>query len=145
MEKNNLIITIAAVVIAGVLSFYGGMQYQKSRKGSFFGKSSAGPNTQRAYGKQGGGLINNRPISGEVANVDNESITIKTQDGGSKIIIISDATTINKTASGSKSDLSTGVQVTVSGSENSDGTVSAQSVYVGTGQPGQGGPVAPKQ
>lgn len=153
MEKNNLIITIVAVVIVGVLGFYGGMQYQKSQKGSFSGKSSAGPNMQGASVRQGDGAVNNRPISGEITTVDDESITIKTQDTGSKIIIISDSTTINKTASGSKSDLSTGVQITVSGSENSDGTVSAQSVYVGTGmltntppngvrQPGQSVPAA---
>jgi hypothetical protein len=141
MLKNNLIKTIIIAIIVGALGFYGGIQYQKSQKVSFSRGSQTFPgaaNQQRTAGGQRN--MGARPVSGEITSIDDNTITIKTQDGGSKIVIYSTSTKVNKTSEGSKSDLKVGEQVMAVGSESSDGTVTAQSISVGNktfqGMPG---------
>lgn len=157
MTKNSLVITIIVAVLVGALGFYGGMQYQKSQRGSFPGGTTQGfprgTNQQGGTGRQGN-TAGIRPISGEITVMDSESITVKMKDGSTKIVIFSDSTKINKTSDGLKSDLKTGIQVTAIGTENSDGSVTAQSISIGNGmfqgmpssnQPGQNPPASPGQ
>lgn len=132
--KKNLIVTIIVAIVVGALGFYGGIQYQKSQRGSF----SANP--QRFFNGMGmkrapSGLV---PVNGEVTSFDGNTITVKTQNGGSKIVIYSDSTKINKTTEGSKSDIKVGENVMVFGSTGSDGTVVAQTVAVGSRMQGPG-------
>lgn len=61
---------------------------------------------------------------------DDKSITVKLQDGSSKIVLLTDTTSISKSTEGSKSDLKTGEKVAVFGTENSDGSVTAQNVQL---------------
>jgi len=68
--------------------------------------------------------------SGEIIAKDDKSITIKLQDGGSKIIFLTSNTPVTKNISGSLVDLKVGSAVTVSGTPNQDGSVSAQSVQI---------------
>ena len=117
-----LIILIIAVVVAGA-AFFGGMKYQESkspRVGGFQG--TRGGQFQQRQGA--------RPVNGEIINVDDKSITVKLRDGSSKIVILSGKTSINKSAQASKSDLKTGEKVAVFGTENSDGSVTAQNVQL---------------
>jgi ribosomal protein S1 len=79
--------------------------------------------------RQGSGL-GLRPVSGEIISQDDKSITVKLQDGSSRIVILSDQTEINKTSEGSKEDLKTGERITTFGTENSDGSVTAQNVQL---------------
>jgi len=48
----------------------------------------------------------------------------------SKIVLLSDGTQINKAETVDKSELKSGVKVAVFGTENSDGSVTAQNVQV---------------
>ena len=57
-------------------------------------------------------------------------MTVKLQDGGSKIVILTDSTAINKSAEGSREDLKIGGKVGVFGTENSDGSVTAQNIQL---------------
>lgn len=106
------------MVTAGV-GFFGGMKYQESRRGSF----------TRQFANQGfrGGL---RPVSGEIISSDPTSVTVKIADGSTKIVILTDKTTINKAEAATKDNLKTGQTVAVFGSENADGTVTAQTVQL---------------
>jgi hypothetical protein len=130
MMKNSLIITIVVAIVVGALGFFTGMQYQKSQRATFpQGLGQRGPS-----GNLGGnqrGFTGTRPVNGEITSLDDKTITIKSQDGSSKIIVYSTSTKINKTTEGSTSDLKTGEQVIVIGTENTDGTVTAQSISVG--------------
>ncbi len=123
MSKKNLPVLIITVLVFSALSFFGGMQYQKSQRQSFqtgFGRS---------LNRQNGAGV--RPVSGEITNVEKGLLTIKTQDGSNRIIIFSDSTKINKTSDGSASDLKKGEQVTGFGKEGSDGTITAQTLMIG--------------
>jgi len=128
--KNNLILgLIVSLIVGGVVGFFGGMQYQKSQRpnfaqGNFVGREN-GQLGQR-FGANGA----NRPVTGEIISADDKSITVKMQDGSSKIVILSDTTSINKQATGTKDDLKTGTNVAVFGSSNSDGSVTAQSIQL---------------
>lgn len=136
-EKSNkgiLIIALVAVVcLAG--GFFGGMQYQKSRVGGGPTDMAGGRFTPGAGGSAVPGMSANARggaggVSGEITAADDSSITVKTSDGSSKIVYISGSTTISKSTTGSKSDLSDGTQVMVVGSSNSDGSVAATNISV---------------
>ncbi len=133
-HKNNMAAMILVGVVIAVASFYGGMQYQMSQRGNSAGAQLAGRNGSfgdRQAGQGRGFNSQNRPVSGEIISQDDASVTVKMQDGSTKIVIVSDKTTINKASTGTKSDLKTGEKVTVFGTENSDGSVTAQNVSIG--------------
>ncbi len=132
MKKNIIFFVFAAVIIAAG-GFFAGMKYQQSqspagRLGSFQGIRS-GNLGQRGAGLPVGGQ-GYRPVNGDIISMDDKSITVKLQDGSSKIVLLSDTTTFNKSSNGSKSDLKTGEKVAVFGTENSDGSVTARNVQL---------------
>jgi cytochrome c biogenesis protein ResB len=130
------IISIALViVVVGVLmggSFYGGMKYKEQgisqeRQQGFqqMGASATGAVNGR-LGNQAGSSF----ITGEIISKDEKSINVKLQDGSSKIIFFSDTTEINKFTTGSSSDLEVGKTITISGKENQEGSITAQSIQL---------------
>jgi hypothetical protein len=135
MQKNNLIVlTIVLVVIAGAGGFAGGIKYQQSKLRTFTGGMMNGGGAvrmgQNGQGRMMGNRTGFRPVAGEILSIDDTSITVKMPDGGSKIVILSEKTTINKAATALKSDLKVGSQVAVFGQDNSDGSVTAQSIQL---------------
>jgi hypothetical protein len=144
--KNSVIITIVVAVVVAGIAFFGGMQYQKSQAGtSRFGQfaqggSQNGQGFQRNGGVRGG--LGGATV-GEIVAMDANSITVKLQDGSSKIVNLSGSTTYSKTDSGSKSDLKTGTRVAAFGTSNSDGSITAQNIQLNPAfRTGQGTPPA---
>lgn len=140
--KNNTGAIVGLVLIVGVAGFFGGMKYEqmqqeKTRSTRFqsmgFGNQSAQANGSQTPGQPSGQTKNSmggRPVTGEVISKDDGSITIKTQDGGSKIIILSGSTIYSKTMEGTKDDVSVGSQINIVGTENQDKSITAQSVQL---------------
>ena len=123
------IVTVIIVVVVGALAFYGGTQYQLSKQSagrSFaagqFGAGRTGTGTRRTG--------NGQPVSGEILNIDSSSLTVKLVDGSSRIVLLTDKTIFNKTATVDKSELKVGDKVGVFGTTNTDGSVSAQNVQL---------------
>jgi hypothetical protein len=143
-KTNSLAVTVLIAVLVGGAAFYGGMQYEKTKVSSASNAQFSGAaGTQRgqgfARGANGGRTGMNRPVTGEIVSQDASSITVKLQDGSTKIVNLTDKTTINKSQTATKTDLKSGEQVTAFGSANSDGSISAQVVSLGTNVMFRGG------
>lgn len=141
--NNTLIVSvIAAAVVFGGGGYYFGMQAgaaQTSARGAgTFAGRTGGPAGARFAG--GGGAF------GTIVAKDATSITVQLATGtstasgsGSKIVLFDTSTQIGKTVAGSPGDLTVGQNVTVAGTANSDGSITAQSIQIrpaGTGRPG---------
>jgi len=129
MQKNILIVlSVLVLLVVGGGSFYGGMIYSKSQRtmpnfgnGNFQGVRN-GTNGNGA----GGGMT-----SGEITAKDSNSITVKLPNSkGSKIIFFSSDTQITKSASGTSEDLANGVNVSIIGTANTDGSITAKSIQL---------------
>ncbi len=132
------------VVLVGAGAFYGGAAYEKSSlssQGLLRSGTSNGANFQRGSGpdgQPGQRIPGQRPsrngggnfIMGEVLSKDDKSITIKTQDGSSRVVYFSGSTMIGKATAGSIDDVTNGEQVTVGGTSNPDGSLSAQNIQI---------------
>jgi len=131
MKKNIFVLILAFVLVAGAF-FYAGIKYE--RKTSFTNRQNFQQvNNFRERQKMFG--VNNVRLGGsfvvgEIINKDDKSITLKTKDGGSKIIFLSSQTEITKVVSGTSSDLISGKNIVVSGDTNSDGSLNAQMIQI---------------
>jgi|SRR5581483_10691975 len=125
MNKN--ITTIVLIIIFAAAGFFGGMQYQKSQRGAGFGNGQNGGFVRR-FGQNG---QNGQAVRGQILSVDSTGITVKLSDGSTKIVVVPTSAMIGKTTTGTKTDLTQGSNVTVFGTNNSDGSVTAQFVQIG--------------
>jgi hypothetical protein len=136
-NKKIVLVIVGVIVLVGV--FYGGMAYGKSQipvrgqGAQAFGQNGvAGTRGIRNGGGLGGFT------TGQIISKDAKSITVQLMtdgsasgsQGGSKIIFLGTNTTITKTATGSTGDLTIGAQVSVTGTANTDGSITAQSVQI---------------
>jgi hypothetical protein len=124
--NSKILMVIVVIVVAGG-SFFGGMQYQKSKVSSFAG-GQGGAFRQRMGQGQSAAF---RPVRGDILSIDSNTMTVKLQDGSTKIVILSGSTTYMKEAPSTVDDLKAGITVMVTGTNNSDGSVIAQSVQSG--------------
>jgi len=128
-----ILILIVLIIVVGAGAFYGGMKYQQSK--SPFGNFSR-QNLQNLSPEQRQQLSQGRAgretganfLSGEVISKDEQSLTLKTLDGSSKIVFFSVSTTVSKMAEGSINDIEIGEQIMVGGSQNSDGSYTAKTI-----------------
>ncbi|MGE5041811.1 MAG: OB-fold nucleic acid binding domain-containing protein [Candidatus Levyibacteriota bacterium] len=131
MKTNQILITVIVSIIVGAAAFAGGMQYQKSKISNPYSQfAGAGGNGMRRFGGGNGMMRNGNAVVGEILSKDDTSITVKLNDGSSKIVLYSDKTPINKAAKATKDDLTTGERVAVFGTANSDGSVTAQDIQL---------------
>jgi hypothetical protein len=131
--KNNYLVIIVAIIV-GLVGFYGGVKYQESKTPEF--ARNIPENFEQMRGQMEHSLNNSSELAtvrGEIISKDDSSITVKLSDDSSKIVIFSDSTGINKSEEGLIEDLSEGVQVMVMGQTNSDGSVTARNIQIGTG------------
>lgn len=119
--NKNLIITVLVAALAAIAGFFGGTKYTQSKRTALRGNFVM---------QQGSGRQNFRPVMGEVLSVDDKSMTVKLPDGSSKIVVLSGTTVISKSDTATISDVKVGDKVGVFGTDNSDGSVTAQSVQL---------------
>lgn len=158
--QKYITIGIAVLAVAGG-SFFGGMKYAESKGAAAgaqaFRNLSPEERQQRlqSMGANAGNLGNRRGgqtgasfVAGEIIGKDDKSITVQLRtarapgqpadgQGGSRIIFFSDTTEIMKSATGSTQDLAAGIQITASGTENQDGSITAQTIQVRPNLPAQ--------
>jgi len=132
MKNINIPVTILLIAVFTAAGFFGGTKYQQSKtfsqRGQFGDRmvpSGANNNGQVNRARLGGGQI-----VGDISSQDEKTITVKLQDGSSKIILLSEKTSINKASEGLVSDLKIGEKVAVFGITNTDGSVTAQNIQL---------------
>lgn len=86
--------------------------------GGFAGRTGAG-------GTTGGGAT-----AGQIVSENGQTITLQLRSGSSENVFVSTTTAVMKTTSGSLSDLAVGDNVTVIGTTNTDGSITAESIQL---------------
>lgn len=125
-KKSVLYSVIVLILIA--LSFYGGMQYQKTGNGTKNTNRSQlpGMGAGGAGGRNAGGFT-----TGEIVSLDDQSLTIKMPNGSTKIVFYSAKTPLAKQSTATLEDLKAGETVTVVSTANPDGSVTAKNIQIG--------------
>ena len=156
-NKIIIPIIILTALIFGGGGFFGGMKYANSKspnnaaQSNFLNLQNLSPEERQQRFQQAGanggafrigrnGAQNGGFASGEIISKDDKSITVKTLipgqnvnssgQGSTKIIFYSNSTEIGKSVSGAAADLEIGNTVTINGSANSDGSITAQSIQI---------------
>ena len=153
MKNKKIISLVVLVVVIALISFYAGSKYASGKNNSVQFAQNINSMTRGANGNftggQKGGMRGGGNVFGTILSKDANSITVElrapnmgggtdTQTAeGSKIVFYTDKTTVAKTVDGTLSDLIVGKDVSVSGTANPDGSVSATSIQLRTA------PVAP--
>ena len=144
-NKKTIGLIVGFVVLAGI-SFYAGNMYASSKNknqpaqfGSGFAmRNGTGNGAQRGM-RAGGGSVFGQIIAKDANSITvqlntptgpNANGTIATTGTGSKIVLYTNSTTISKMATGTINDLAIGTNITVQGTANPDGSVSAQTISV---------------
>jgi hypothetical protein len=138
MDKKTIGIGILILIVIVGGAFYGGMKYAEGnrtagfRNGNFANLPEGAQARFGQAGSVGAGNMRGGALltTGEIIAKDEQSITVKLQDGGSRIVFLSASTPIMKATTGSPDDLAMGINVTVTGTANSDGSVTAESVQI---------------
>lgn len=158
-KKNPTIVLSIIAIAAAALGFFGGMKYQQTKTPTFGkGVAQGAMNQNKQTGsasvknvRAGAGTGNGLKM-GTIAAMDATSITLKMQDGSSKIVILAGSTTYKKTADAAKTDVKVGDIVVITGTTNSDGSITAENVQLNPnmmgavpGNPGDNGTGAPPE
>jgi hypothetical protein len=121
---------ILGALVLVIVAFYGGMKYGQSAT-----VAAGGPGARNfsgmtaARGTRGGNFGGG--ATGQIVSIDSTSITLSIPGGsGSRNVFYTAATPVMKSVTGTASDLKVGETVSVNGTANSDGSVTAQSIQL---------------
>ncbi len=134
MNSRNLIAVFIIVILAAVAGFFAGSKFQGANFRS--GNQTFFQNGEQRTGMMNGRFGNGNPNGarggrGQVVDINGNSMTIKLNDGTTKLVNLTSSTTYVKTATASSSDVKTGDTVLVIGTSNSDGSITAQDIQIG--------------
>ncbi len=143
MKKYGVHVIWIIVVIVG---FIGGVYYGKTTvSATSAGKGSFTSSTRVGFSGRTG--ASGTFIAGQIAAIDSSSITVQLPTGSSEIVFYSSSTSVSKPTTVPVSVLTTGTMVTVAGTQNADGSFTAQTIQVrqgsGAGFGAQGGAPSP--
>jgi uncharacterized protein YneF (UPF0154 family) len=134
--KKNLILILIVLIIVGAGGFFGGMKYGQSQA-----LKNLTPEKMREIFQQRGGQLFTQNqgqkqragqnfVLGQVISKDEKSLTIKLADGSTKIIFLSPSTQITKATEGSIEDIEIGKEISVTGTQNEDGSLTARTIQI---------------
>ncbi|MDE2031357.1 MAG: hypothetical protein KGI58_03830 [Patescibacteria group bacterium] len=130
--KNSMSKMYVGGLIVAMIFFFIGFKVGQSKSSSnqlaqagFNNRGFGGNGGTRGLRGPGGGFT-----TGKIISSDSKSVTVSLKDGGSKIIYISDTTSVLKSITGSKTDLVNGDNIMVTGTPNQDGSIAAQSIQI---------------
>jgi|SRR5665213_1276408 len=131
MKNKQMATYIVIAVVALGAGFYGGTSYAASHSARGAGYAANG--TRTPGGMMGTGTRGTRAggfSSGTVLSKDATGITIKMANGSTEIVLTSPTTSVSKSASGVLTDVTVGASVLVTGTSNSDGSLTASTIQL---------------
>jgi hypothetical protein len=137
--KKQILIFSAILIIASAGSFYAGTKIKTSdteQRGQSFNNNmfndseQRGDMTPRNNTGNSGTFTGLKNTSGEIITKEDGSLVLKEENGGSKIVILSGETKINKIVEITTNEIKENDVITVMGSENQDGSITAQSIQL---------------
>ncbi len=138
-KQQTILAHAIGIPVLLIASFYGGILFEKSKTSVASGNQGSSMQANGAGGFAGGsGRSGGRGgangaggfASGTILSKDATSIVIQMRTGGSKIVLLSDTTQVVKSDQGALTDLLVNDNVTVTGTANPDGSVTAQSIQI---------------
>jgi hypothetical protein len=155
--KNLKWIALAALIVVLVAGATGAAAYNAGKqagvteglaaRNNFFQARGGGTGAQGAAaggaaaqgngtrGTQGGTAAAGNFAAGQVKSINGNNLEISTATDVTKVKL-TDKTQIQKTVSGTPSDITTGERVVVQGAKGADGAIEANSIQLGTGRLG---------
>ncbi len=112
-----LILSVVLFLVGSGLGFLVGSRFQRRPSNSDF-----------IFRQRLGNNMNS--VRGQIVRDENGSLTIKLSDGTTRLVIVPSSATIYKTATASASDLKANEEVMVIGTENSDGSITAENIQL---------------
>lgn len=130
-DKKTIVIAGIAVLVLVGLSFWSGRMTAPKIRGGVFGQMGQtgqmgqrnGQNNQRAM------KDNEIRVMGKIEKIEDKQLVVKTINGSTKIVLISESTAIKKMAEGNFSDIVVGQEIMVGGKQNS-GVMVAESLEI---------------
>jgi hypothetical protein len=125
--------------LVAVVALVGGIFWGKSMASSGAGARGLAGNfassTRGGFaGRAGGaGAAAGSFITGQVSSIGSSSLTLQLANGNSEVVFYSSATTVTEPTTVSVSKLTAGSNVVITGTTNSDGSVTASSIQVANG------------
>lgn len=163
--RSRRLLPIAGAIVLAVVAFAGGYAIATATSpkatpvtgggaandGNGFGNGNGFAFGPGASGRVRNGFGGGGGASGTVGSVSADQLIVKTAAGGSRIVLLTPTTTVTEVTSATKStaDITSGSTVTVVGTSNPDGSVTATRVIIGDlaglgrGPGGFGGAAAP--
>ncbi len=133
MKNNVIAVALVVAIVAGGAGFFGGMKHQESKTPEFIRNlPSDFQERMGQFGQRANVSGGTNTVRGEIVSMDDSSVTVRLADDSSKIVILTNSTGINKSEEGSTEDLSEGIEIMVIGQTNSDGSVTAQNIQIGS-------------
>jgi hypothetical protein len=131
--KSFVTLLIVAVILGSAIggALAGGVAIGKGQ-GSQTGQysSTTGLGNFQFPGNYTGITSGNGTTMGTVENVEGNIVTLNTRTGTTVLVDIGNSTSIQKMSEGSLADISPGVNITVSGSKNADGSIEARNITI---------------
>jgi len=119
-------------LVVAIVAFAGGMYFgQTTASSSNAGGNAASSSTRRGFGGRGGN--GGGFTAGQILSKDSQSITVQLPNGNSQVVFYSSSTQVIKPSPASTNDLVVGTNVTVGGTQNADGSVTAQTIQIRNG------------
>lgn len=155
IDRNQL---IGGALVGALICFGGGYYAGKAftvpggQRGQFAGQFGQAQGQGQNGTRTGTGRSMNGFAVGTILSKDASSITVQLggpagaangSASGSRIILLGDGTQVGKFSAGTAADLAVGQDVTVTGTPNGDGSITAQQIQIrpaGMTGPGFGGP-----
>jgi hypothetical protein len=160
-RSNRLLLPIVAAVALALVAFAGGYVVANATGSNTAGTGRTAFNDDGGGGFAPGASFRTRGggpggfggfgggAAGTVGSVSADQMTITTANGGSRIVLLTPSTTVDKITSTTQAvtDITSGETVTVVGTANPDGSVTATRIIIGNvgilgGRGGFGGPEA---